>query len=56
MSAWPPFLQGKVKALAAAARLRAGAPGGGGALPELEAQVGLGQQQGIVRGLFVEPR
>ena len=31
-------LQGKVKALAAAARLRAGAPGGG-ALPELEAGV-----------------
>lgn len=31
-------VQGKVKALAAAARLRAGAPGGGGALPELESQ------------------
>ena len=30
-----PAAQGKVKALAAAARLRAGAPGGGGALPEL---------------------
>lgn len=44
-------LQGKVKALAAAARLRAGAPGGGGALPELEAQVEAGaldQMYGIL--------